>query len=211
MSPRISAARGKRIRARLSAMTGASDRVAKAEVEASIRRAFFYAAHADKFDGARSCDAVALRDHGDERALGRHGHRLPGRGAAACLRLARHAGDRDGQLRRRGPVGPPSACARPTSIRCSTRRMCPAASSTSSPAKRTRWPGPSPSTTASTRSGMSGDAEGAAEVEALPPAISRRPGARPERRLGEGRGPRVPAPRVPDQEHLDALRRIAPR
>ena len=37
---------------RLRAMTGASARAAEAEVEASIRRAFFYAGYADKFDGA---------------------------------------------------------------------------------------------------------------------------------------------------------------
>ncbi len=37
---------------RLRAMTGASARAAEAEVEASIRRAFFYAGFADKFDGA---------------------------------------------------------------------------------------------------------------------------------------------------------------
>ena len=37
---------------RLRAMTGASVRAAAAEVEASIRRAFFYAGFADKFDGA---------------------------------------------------------------------------------------------------------------------------------------------------------------
>ena len=37
---------------RLQIATGASARAAKAEVEASIRRAFFYAGFADKFDGA---------------------------------------------------------------------------------------------------------------------------------------------------------------
>ena len=37
---------------RLRSMTGASARAAEAEVEASIRRAFFYAGFADKFDGA---------------------------------------------------------------------------------------------------------------------------------------------------------------
>jgi aldehyde dehydrogenase (NAD+) len=37
---------------RLSAMTGASSRTAQAEVDASIRRTFRYAAYADKFDGA---------------------------------------------------------------------------------------------------------------------------------------------------------------
>src|SRR6185437_10819339 len=37
---------------RLSAMTGTPARAAKAEVEASIRRAFYYAGYADKYDGA---------------------------------------------------------------------------------------------------------------------------------------------------------------
>ena len=37
---------------RLRAMTGADARAAKAEVEAAIRRAFYYAGFADKFDGA---------------------------------------------------------------------------------------------------------------------------------------------------------------
>ena len=38
--------------ARISAMTGAPSRVAREEVEASVRRAFYYAGFADKFDGA---------------------------------------------------------------------------------------------------------------------------------------------------------------
>jgi aldehyde dehydrogenase (NAD+) len=46
------AAREDEFARRLSAMTGASARVAKAEVDASIRRAFVYAGYADKFDGA---------------------------------------------------------------------------------------------------------------------------------------------------------------
>jgi aldehyde dehydrogenase (NAD+) len=46
------AARESEFARRLSAMTGASARAAKAEVDASIRRAFLYAAYADKFDGA---------------------------------------------------------------------------------------------------------------------------------------------------------------
>jgi aldehyde dehydrogenase (NAD+) len=37
---------------RLRTMTGASARAAEAEVEASVRCAFFYAGYADKFDGA---------------------------------------------------------------------------------------------------------------------------------------------------------------
>jgi aldehyde dehydrogenase (NAD+) len=46
------AARADEFTRRLSAMTGASARAAKAEVDASIRRAFVYAGYADKFDGA---------------------------------------------------------------------------------------------------------------------------------------------------------------
>jgi aldehyde dehydrogenase (NAD+) len=46
------AARADEFTRRLSAMTGMSARAAKAEVDASIRRAFVYAGYADKFDGA---------------------------------------------------------------------------------------------------------------------------------------------------------------
>jgi aldehyde dehydrogenase (NAD+) len=45
-------ARAEEFAHRLRTMTGASARVAEAEVEASVRRAFFYAGYADKFDGA---------------------------------------------------------------------------------------------------------------------------------------------------------------
>ena len=46
------AARADEFAGRLRAMTGASLRAAAAEVDASIRRAFFYAGFADKYDGA---------------------------------------------------------------------------------------------------------------------------------------------------------------
>jgi aldehyde dehydrogenase (NAD+) len=46
------AARADEFTRRLTSMTGASTRAAKAEVDASIRRAFVYAGYADKFDGA---------------------------------------------------------------------------------------------------------------------------------------------------------------
>ena len=45
-------ARAEEFAKRLRAMTGASARAAEAEVEGAIRRAFFYAGFADKFDGA---------------------------------------------------------------------------------------------------------------------------------------------------------------
>ena len=52
----------------------------------------------------RACDALPLCHARHERAVGRDGNRLPERSAADRLRLARHAGDRDGQLRRRRSV-----------------------------------------------------------------------------------------------------------
>jgi len=45
-------ARAEEFAKRLRAMTGVSARAAEAEVDASVRRAFFYAGFADKFDGA---------------------------------------------------------------------------------------------------------------------------------------------------------------
>ncbi len=45
-------ARAEEFAHRLRAQTGASEKAAHAEVDASIRRAFYYAAYADKFDGA---------------------------------------------------------------------------------------------------------------------------------------------------------------
>ena len=75
--------------ARLRAMTGATAKRRSDEVDAAIRRIVHYAALADKFDGAVHATQIALRHAGDERALRRDGRRLPGRGAAARLRLAR--------------------------------------------------------------------------------------------------------------------------
>jgi aldehyde dehydrogenase (NAD+) len=45
-------ARAREFARRLRTMTGASARAAEAEVETAVRRAFFYAGFADKFDGA---------------------------------------------------------------------------------------------------------------------------------------------------------------
>ena len=120
---------------RLRAMTGASLREAREEVETAVRRTFYLRRLRRQIRRRGSCDAHALRHAGDERALGRDGPRLPQRGAAARLRLAGDAGDRDGQLRRRRALRSAIPSARPISIPCSTRRTCPPASSISSPAK----------------------------------------------------------------------------
>ena len=153
-SPRTSQRAGGEFADRLRAMTGAAARAAEAEVDASIRRAFFYAGFADKFDGAVHATAIALRHAGDERAVGRHGHRLPDEAPLlAFVSLVMPAIAMGNCV-----VAIPSAAirsARPTSIRCSTRPTFPPASSTSSPARRRRSPRRSPNTTASTPCGAS--------------------------------------------------------
>ena len=103
------AAREDEFARRLSAMTGSLD----ARGESRSRRLdpprFCLRRLRRQVRRRRARDALALRHAGDERAMGRDGHHLPERGAAARLRLARHAGDRDGQLCRRSPVGEPSS------------------------------------------------------------------------------------------------------
>ncbi len=90
---------------RLSVMTGASPRAARAEVDASIRRAFVYAGYADKFDGAVHATRSRFVTLAMNEPWGVMGIVCPGRGAAARVRLAGHAGDRHGQRGRCGPVG----------------------------------------------------------------------------------------------------------
>ena len=101
-------ARADEFAGRLRAMTGVSPRAAAAEVDASIRRAFFYAGFADKYDGAVHATRSKFVTLAMNEPWGVMGDRLPRRGAAARLRLACDASDRDGQLRRRRPLGAPS-------------------------------------------------------------------------------------------------------
>ena len=82
-SPRILRARADEFARRLSAMTGASARAAKAEVDAVDPPRFRLCRLRRQVRRRRACDALALRHPRDERAVGRDGHRLPGRGAAA--------------------------------------------------------------------------------------------------------------------------------
>ena len=55
---------------RLRAMTGASQRQAREEVEAAVRRTFYYAGFADKYDGAVHATKTRFVTLGDERAVG---------------------------------------------------------------------------------------------------------------------------------------------
>ena len=153
-------------------------------------------------------DALALRHAGDERTVGRHGHRLPERSAASRLRLARHAGDRDGQLRRRGPVGQPPL---------ERDRLLSVLDTSDVPAGVVNIVTGEANALAKTLAEHDGvDAlwyvgrrgRRGARSKRFPPAISRRHGPRRRPSTGRGRRPRVPAPGDPGQEHLDALRRI---
>ncbi len=120
--------------------TGGGRRAARREVEATLARLFHWAAWADKYDGAVHHTPFRNVTLAMPEPLGRHGRRLPARGAAARLRVARR--------RRPSPWAtawwryPRSAARwrRSTSTRCSTPRTCRAASSTSSPASPTSWP-----------------------------------------------------------------------
>ena len=160
--------------------------------------------------GAQHADPQ--RHAGDARADRRDRHRLPGRVPAARLRLA--------ASRRRSRMGNtvvlvPSErypLRRPTSTRCSRPPTCPAAWSTSSPARATRWRRCWPSTTTSTRCGTSAAAEGSAMVERASVGNMKRTWVsygeprdwlRPE--PGESE---TSAPGHPGQEHLGAVRRV---
>ena len=70
---------------------------------------FYYAAQADKYDGQVHATRSRHVTLAMNEPWGVMGIALPGRGAAARLRLAGHAGDRDGQPRRRRAVAGRSA------------------------------------------------------------------------------------------------------
>ena len=156
--------------------------------------------------GAR--DPLAVRDFSDERAMGRDGNRLPGRGAAACLCLARHAGDRHGQLRRCGTVSESSLerdrllfgarhVGRSRRRRQHRHRGGECALQDAGRARRRRCG------LVCRRHGRRGSGRGAFRRQSQGDL-----GLRSGDRLGRGAGPRVPAPGDPGQEHLDALRGI---
>ena len=138
-SPRISP------RGRTSSPAGwrssaATPAAAEREVALSIERIYTYAAWADKYDGRVHHTPFRNVTLAMPEPIGVVGVVCPDALAAARFRLDRAAGDRDGQHGGRGPVRPRGRSPRPTSTRCSTRRTCPAAWSTSSPACATSWP-----------------------------------------------------------------------
>ena len=128
MSPRTCRPERAEFAARLKAMTGRGR--AQAEVEAVGAAAVLLCGLRRQVRRGGPRDAEEVRDPGDERALGRDGDRLPGRGAAAGAGLAGRAGDRDGQCGRHRPSAA-HPLARRTSIPCWTRRTFRAAWSTS--------------------------------------------------------------------------------
>ncbi len=195
-------ARAAEFAARLAAMTGAgrarrgrgghTPAVLLRRLRRQIRRR-----------GAR--DAEEVRDAGDERALRRDGNRLPGRGAAARLRLAGRAGDRGRQRGRRRSERRPSArrdgfLLRARHVRPARRRgqhrhrrgRC-AGADAGRARRRRRFVARRP------RRGREA-AGGGFRRQSQADLDAGRGG-----RLGGRRGPRVPAPRLRDQDDLDAV------
>ena len=96
-SPRTSRRAADEFARRLSAMTGASSRAAQAEVDASIRRAFYYAGFADKYDGAVHATQTRFVTMAMNEPWGVMGIVCPDEAPLLALRLTRDASDRDGQ------------------------------------------------------------------------------------------------------------------
>ena len=86
-------------------MTGCGERDAAREVDASISRLFTYAAWADKYDGAVHSVPIRGVALAMNEPIGVIGIACPIGASAARLRVARRAGDRDGEHDGRDPVG----------------------------------------------------------------------------------------------------------
>ena len=193
------------------AMTGAPRARRARKSRPPIRRLFFYAGFADKYDGARACDEDALRDAGDERAVGRDGHRLPRRGAAARACLAGRAGDRDGQFAW-------SSSPRPR-IRSAPTDLYSVLDTSDVPAgvvNIVTGEADALAKTLAEHDGVDalwyvGPARARQDGREPPrPAISRRPGRAGRRATGPTSRAGIPAPRDAGEEHLDALRGVRP-
>ena len=186
-------------------MTGALARAARGRSRRLDRARFLLCRLRRQVRRRGARDAHPLRHPRDERAVGRDGHRLPGRSAAARLRLAGHAGDRDGQLRRRRPLRRPSV---------ERNRLLFGARHVRRSRRRGQYrhrrshvlAGRSPSTRASMRSGMSATPR-RGKVEALSAGNLKATWTSGRRHsTGPRRKAAIPAPRDAGQEHLDPLR-----
>ena len=141
------------IAARLAQVVG--EEQASTEVELSIERIFSYAAWADKYDGAVHNPPMRNVTLAMNEAIGAIGIICPTEapllGFLSLVLPAIAVGNT--------VVAVPSETLRhrssATSTRSSTPAICPAVSSTSSPAAQPNSPRPSPSTTTSTPSGAS--------------------------------------------------------
>ena len=210
MSPRILAAREDEFARRLSAMTGASARAAKAEVDASIRRAFLYAAHADKFDGAVHATRSRFVTIAMNEPWGVMGIVCPDEAPLlAFVSLVMPAIAMGNCV-----VAIPSA-----SHPLSATDLYSVFDTSDVPGGVVNIVTGEANALAKTLAGhdgvdavwYAGDAEGAAEVEALSAGnLKATWTSAASDRLGPRRGPRIPAPGDPGQEHLDALRGIGP-
>ncbi len=203
------AARESEFARRLSVMTGASARAAKAEVDASIRRAFLYAAHADKFDGAVHATRSRFVTIAMNEPWGVMGIVCPNEAPLlAFISLVMPAIAMGNCV-----VAIPSA-----SHPLSATDLYSVFDTSDVPGGVVNIVTGEANALARTLAGhdgvdavwYAGDAEGVAEVEALSAGnLKATWTTATDDRLGEGRGPRIPAPGDPGQEHLDALRGIA--
>ena len=177
-SPRISPRAPTSSRRASQSMTGASQQGAPRPRSRSRSGAcFYYAAHADKYDGQVHSTRSRHVTLAMNEPWGVMGILCPDEAPLLAFVSLVAAGDRHGQPRGRRAVAGRSARRPPTSTRCSTPATCRPAWSTSSPASATCWRRRSPSTTTSPRSGISARRRGAPRSRRPRSATSRRPGS----------------------------------
>ena len=185
-SPKTSSARATNSPTGSSRMTASSRQSRRREVDAAIERLFAYGAWADKYRG-RACIAPPFRGVAlaMNEPIGVVGMRLPGRAAAARLRLADGAGDRHGQPRRRRARASAPAVATDFYQVLDTSDVPAGVVNIVTGAPSAVWPRRSPSTTTSMPSGISATRPRAQLTER---AVGRQPQAhlvrpRPRHRL----------------------------
>ena len=203
------AAREDEFTRRLSAMTGASARAAKAEVDAAIRRAFVYAGYADKFDGAVHATRSRFVTLAMNEPWGVMGIICPNEAPLLAFVSLVMPAIAMGNCVVAVPSAEPSVERNrllfgARYVGCSRRRRQHRHRRGERPdqdARRTRWRGCG---LVCRRHGGRGSGRGAFRRQSQGDLDFGRGDG-----LGQSRGPRVSAPGDAGQEHLDALRGIA--
>ena len=198
------------------AMTGVARRRRAAEVDAAIARLFTYAAWADKYDGAVHSTPLRGVALAMNEPIGVIGVVCPDEAPLLGFVVAGRAGDRHGQPRGRRAVA--------SAIRWSATDFYQVLETSRRAGRRGQHRHRRPRRRSAKTLAEHDDVAalwyfGAADGERAGRAgLGRQPqadlGETAGRdwlgRSGEGAGPRVPAPRDAGEEHLDAVRRVAP-